>query len=146
MRELEHEVQRAARYGHSLTVVIGDVDGFKLINDTHGHPVGDRALCAVADAISAALRSTDRAFRLGGDEFAVLLPETTGDEAALGLRRLEAMFRSTAPGIFADLHVSCGFATMPADGADAETLIRRADDALYAVKRARAGAGAASLG
>jgi GAF domain-containing protein len=74
MRDLEHEVQRARRYGHPLTVIIGDVDRFKLINDTYGHPVGDRALCAVADAIRAGLRASDTAFRLGGDEFAVLLP------------------------------------------------------------------------
>jgi diguanylate cyclase (GGDEF)-like protein len=141
MRELEHEVARARRYGHPLTLAIGDVDHFKEINDTHGHPAGDRALCAVARTLRAGLRSNDGAFRLGGDEFALLLPETTYDEAAEVVRRLYAGFRQSAPEPFAELQMSAGFATLPADGGDAEALIRSADAALYAAKRHRPGAG-----
>jgi len=137
MRELDAEVQRAHRYGHALTVVIGDVDDFKLINDTHGHPAGDQALIEVAETLVEGLRTSDRAFRLGGDEFAMLLPETTRDEAVAAVLRLDAAFRSSASEEFAGLRISCGFATAPADGVDAESLIKAADASLYDIKRAR---------
>jgi diguanylate cyclase (GGDEF)-like protein len=137
-----------------VTLVIGDVDDFKLINDTHGHPEGDRALCEVADTLRAGLRASDGAFRLGGDEFALLLPETPADEAVAVVRRLEAAFRASASEAFAALTISCGFATSdPATTTDSETLIKAADASLYAFKRARgegragspAAAGSASL-
>jgi diguanylate cyclase (GGDEF)-like protein len=137
MRDLEREVDRANRYRHPLTLVIGDVDDFKLINDTYGHPAGDRALCEVADALRAGLRASDGAFRLGGDEFALLLPETTAEEAAAVVRRLEAGFRASASEAFAGLRMSCGFATTGGDCTDTETLIKAADAALYAFKRTR---------
>ena len=137
MRELEAEVERAGRYGHPLALVIGDVDDFKLINDTYGHPAGDQALCEVADTLQAGLRTSDAAFRLGGDEFALLLPETTREEASAVVRRLDTAFRETASEAFAELTISCGFATAPTDGADAEALIRAADANLYALKRER---------
>jgi diguanylate cyclase (GGDEF)-like protein len=137
MRELEAEVVRARRYGHALTLAIGDVDHFKQINDTHGHPAGDAALCAVAETLRAGLRGTDGAFRLGGDEFALLLPETTHGEAAEVVRRLYLGFRESAPEPFTDLQMSAGLATLPADGMDAEALIRHADAALYEHKRRR---------
>jgi diguanylate cyclase (GGDEF)-like protein len=145
MRELEDEVERARRYGHPLTLAIGDVDRFKLINDTHGHPAGDAALCAVAEALRAGLRGSDGAFRLGGDEFALLLPETARDEAIEVVRRLDVAFRASVPELFADLRMSVGFATLPEDGVDAESLIRRADAALYERKRHRPEAGARPL-
>jgi diguanylate cyclase (GGDEF)-like protein len=135
MRELEEEVERAVRYGHPLTLAIGDVDRFKQINDTHGHPAGDAALCAVADTMRAGLRTADGAFRLGGDEFALLLPETTCEEAAEVIRRLYASFRASAPEPFGELQMSVGLATLPEAGTDAEALIRRADAALYEYKR-----------
>jgi diguanylate cyclase (GGDEF)-like protein len=137
MRELEHEVLRARRYGHPLTLAIGDVDRFKQINDTHGHPAGDRALCMVANTLRAGLRANDGAFRLGGDEFALLLPETTHEEAAEVVRRLYNGFQETVPEPFSALQMSAGLATLPDDGSDAETLIRRADAALYEFKRRR---------
>lgn len=137
MRELEEEVERARRYGQPLTLAIGDVDRFKQINDTHGHPAGDRALCAVAETLRAGLRSADGAFRVGGDEFALLLPETTREEAIEVVRRLTASFRASAPDALTDLEVSVGIATLGEAGLDAETLIRRADAALYEQKRRR---------
>ena len=78
MRALEVEIERALRYGRPLTLVLCDLDHFELLNDTHGHPGGDRALCHVADVLKTGLRTLDGAFRIGGDEFALLLPETTG--------------------------------------------------------------------
>src|SRR5919197_901928 len=92
MRELEVEVERALRYGRPLTLVLCDVDHFKLLNDTHGHPGGDRALCHVAEVLKTGLRTGDGAFRLGGDEFALLLPETTGPEAGVAVRRVTEAF------------------------------------------------------
>jgi diguanylate cyclase (GGDEF)-like protein len=137
MRDLEQEVDRARRYGHPLTLAIGDVDRFKNINDTLGHPAGDAALCAVAETLHAGLRASDGAYRLGGDEFALLLPETTQEEAGEVVERLYTMFRASAPERFTDLTMSAGLATLPDDGVDAETLIRRADAALYERKRRR---------
>jgi diguanylate cyclase (GGDEF)-like protein len=141
MRVLESEFARARRYGHPMALVLGDVDAFKQINDTHGHPGGDRTLCAMADAMRAGLRETDGAFRIGGDEFAVILPETTGREADAVVRRLEEHFRALAPEPFiAEAQMSVGFATLRGGAEDAEALIQQADAALYAAKRARAAA------
>jgi diguanylate cyclase len=137
MRRLEDEAQRALRYGRPLTLVLCDVDHFKLLNDTHGHPGGDRALCHVAEVLRTGLRSEDGAFRIGGDEFALLLPETTGPQAAAAVRRVSDAFEAHTDPPFTGLRVSCGVATLPSDAADAEMLIRQADLALYAEKRAR---------
>jgi diguanylate cyclase (GGDEF)-like protein len=137
MRDLENEVERARRYGHPLTLAIGDVDRFKQINDTLGHPAGDRALCAVAETLRAGLRSNDGAFRLGGDEFALLLPETAREDAIEVVRRLDTAFRASAPERFTDLQMSVGVATLHDEEIDAESLIRQADAALYEHKRRR---------
>jgi diguanylate cyclase (GGDEF)-like protein len=137
MRDLEVEVERALRYGRPLTLVLGDLDHFKLLNDTHGHPGGDRALCHVAHVLKTGLRTGDGAFRIGGDEFALLLPETTGTQAAAAVRRLSDAFELHTDPPFTGLRVSCGVATLPFDAADAQALIRQADVALYAEKRAR---------
>jgi diguanylate cyclase (GGDEF)-like protein len=137
MRGLDVEIERALRYGRALTLVLCDLDHFKLLNDTHGHPGGDRALCHVADVLKTGLRTLDGAFRIGGDEFALLLPETTGAQAAVAVRRVSAAFEEHTDPPFAGLRVSCGVATLPFEATDAETLIRQADLALYAEKRAR---------
>jgi len=115
--------------------VLCDVDDLKHINDTHGHPGGDRALCAVARTLCDALRAGDTAFRIGGDEFAVLLPETTAEQAAIVAARIAAPAPHGAERV---PRLSCGIAGAPGDGDDAETLIARADAALYATKRALA--------
>ena len=79
--ELQAELERAKRYAHGLTLLFFDLDRFKEINDTLGHPEGDRALRRVADLLRETLRGTDRAGRMGGDEFAAVLVETEGSEA-----------------------------------------------------------------
>jgi diguanylate cyclase (GGDEF)-like protein len=83
------------------------------------------------------LRTGDGAFRIGGDEFALVLPETTGIQAAAAVRRVSDAFEEHTDPPYTGLRVSCGVATLPFDAADAETLIRQADLALYAEKRAR---------
>ena len=135
MRDLESELERTRRHGRPLALVLCDVDDLKHINDTHGHPGGDRALCAVGRALRDCLRAGDTAFRIGGDEFAVLLPETTAEQAAIVGARIAAVAPHDADRI---PRLSCGIAAAPGDGDDAETLIARADAALYATKRALA--------
>jgi diguanylate cyclase (GGDEF)-like protein len=130
MRELDAELDRSRRYGHKLALAIGDLDDFKAINDTDGHPAGDRALEEVAALLQDTLRGTDLAFRVGGDEFALLLPETDKAQATEAVGRIVA---SLAEG--RGLGICFGIALFPDDGAEAEELIRRADQALYEAKR-----------
>ncbi|HEX5898225.1 MAG TPA: GGDEF domain-containing protein [Solirubrobacteraceae bacterium] len=133
MRDLESELERTRRHGRPLALVLCDVDDLKHINDTHGHPGGDRALCAVGRNLRDALRAGDAAFRIGGDEFAVLMPETTAEQAAIVAARIAAPH-----GAERGPRLSCGIAGASGDGNDAETLIASADAALYATKRAPA--------
>jgi diguanylate cyclase (GGDEF)-like protein len=145
MRELEQEVERARRYDRSLALILCDLDHFKALNDTHGHPTGDEALRRLADVVTNGLRAGDSAFRIGGDEFALLLPEATEAEAEAAARRLTAAFRVAAEPAFADLGFTFGVATVPGDATDSESLIRRADSALYERKRARPARAAITL-
>jgi diguanylate cyclase (GGDEF)-like protein len=137
MLELEQEFERAQRYGRGLALVLCDLDHFKLLNDTHGHPTGDEALCRLGEVLTTGLRTGDSAFRIGGDEFALLLPEATERDAQGAVRRLAAEFRAAADPVYADLAITFGIATVPPEAEDAEALIRRADAALYEGKRAR---------
>ena len=114
-----------------------DLDHFKALNDTHGHPAGDEALRRLADVVTTGLRVGDSAFRIGGDEFALLLPEATEAEAEAAARRLAAAFGVAADPAFADLGITFGIATVPGDASESEALIRRADAALYERKRSR---------
>ena len=90
---LDQEFARATRHRHPLACLMIDVDHFKLINDTHGHPVGDRVLVQVAAAISATIRKTDVAGRYGGEEFLVVIPETAGIGAQVLAERIPARRR-----------------------------------------------------
>ena len=84
--QLDAEVARAVRYNHSLGLLLCDLNGFKRLNDDHGHAAGDTALERVGAALQATIRTVDSAYRIGGDEFAVLLPQTDRTEAARGDR------------------------------------------------------------
>ena len=127
---LSAELARHQRYGTRLTLCLVDLDGFKAVNDTHGHQTGDRVLQQVADQLSS-VRGADSAFRLGGDEFAIVLPETGGEEARLVARRLARRIREeTYP---AGMSASWGVAE--ATEAGAERLIADADSELYERKR-----------
>lgn len=132
-----HEALGAALGAHDgtqFTLATIDIDDFKLVNDSHGHPVGDEALCRVAGALRAAVRDDDAVFRVGGEEFAVLMPGLGATDALVVAERLReavAAIPFTTP-----LRVSVGLASWPHDAAGADELLRRADDALYAAKRA----------
>jgi diguanylate cyclase (GGDEF)-like protein len=127
---LQRELARHIRYQRTLALVIVDLDGFKIVNDTHGHAAGDRVLATVGRRLGE-IRGTDAAFRLGGDEFAVLLPETRADAAELVARRISRQIRDdTFPH-----EVSATWGIAEATGPDPEELLAAADRELYARKR-----------
>ncbi len=135
---LSEEVVRAIRSRRPVSVVMLDLDDFKLVNDTFGHLYGDRVLVYVAETIRASLRASDVSTRYGGDEFALILPETTAHEAAIVAERILAAFR--AHPFSADdrtplpVEMSIGIATHPGHGRTATELIAAADSGLYVAK------------
>jgi two-component system cell cycle response regulator len=136
----EIEYERVRRYRRPLSTVIIDIDHFKRINDTFGHPVGDQALVALANCCRANLRNVDILGRYGGEEFLILLPETQHHralEAAERIRKqVEAMVLPAAKGPL-KLTISAGVATLDLDTPGSlEELIKTADDALYGAKAA----------
>jgi diguanylate cyclase (GGDEF)-like protein len=133
------EVVRTQRNRRPLSVMMLDLDDFKLVNDTFGHLFGDRVLTWAAELIRATLRASDVPARYGGDEFAVILPETDADEAGHAAQRIVEAFRDQ-PFVSEQrgpvpIATSIGTATFPADGRTATELIASADRALYQVKR-----------
>jgi diguanylate cyclase (GGDEF)-like protein len=137
---LSEEVVRAVRTRRPLSVVMLDLDDFKLVNDTFGHVYGDRVLVHVADLVRSTLRASDVAARYGGDEFALILPETGLEDAARAAERiLDALAASpfAADGRRAfPIGASIGLATHPRDGRTATELIAVADAGLYGSKDA----------
>lgn len=146
----KNEYERSRRYQRSLSAIMIDIDQFKHINDTFGHPVGDRILRALAACCRANLRSVDLIGRYGGEEFLVLMPETNAAkavEAAERIRRqVEAMRLPTHKGAV-NVTISLGVATLSDNGPSAtalpltgevslDQLIINADDALYSAKAA----------
>jgi len=138
MERLAQEWARIQRHGGTLSFIMGDVDNFKHVNDTHGHPVGDRALQAIADAIAGQCRETDLPSRYGGEEFAIVVPNETASGAAMLAERC----RQTVEDIRLDVgretvSTTASFGVADAVDADSpETLIRHSDEALYRAKRA----------
>jgi diguanylate cyclase (GGDEF)-like protein len=144
-RQLENEVMRATRFGHPVSLIFFDLDHFKRVNDTLGHPAGSQVLHEVGALLLRTLRSTDVPVRYGGDEFVVLMPETSKDQAVLAAKRIcseigsEPFLRSEARGPV-HLTASMGIAAFPDDARDPDNLLRKADEAMYRVKAAgRAG-------
>ena len=130
----ELELGRSRRTGRQLSIILGDLDGFKAVNDRLGHQAGDTALQTLAGELGRWKRRIDMAARLGGEEFALLLPETDGRAAFLVAERLRrATHRTFADGPL-PLTISFGVATFPDHGDDADILLRAADRALYAAK------------
>ena len=139
---LGQAVSTAQRTHGRLAVLTIDLDRFKYVNDTLGHPIGDLLLREVADRLRRALeRRTDTVARLGGDEFAVLLPMQALDGAQVAARKVaEVLSESlTIEGHLIDLGASTGIAVYPEHGEDSDSLMRHADIAMYAAKRAGTG-------
>ena len=135
----DREVQRATRKQQQLCVIMADIDGFKEINDTVGHVLGDKVLIKVSALLMKNIRTSDVACRYGGDEFCLILPDCTFEE---GIRRAEALrhvIERLGEGMEARIdHVtlSLGVAAMPESGTTREALLAAADSALYSSKRA----------
>lgn len=134
---LTQAIQRASREGSMFAVYFIDLDHFKHVNDSLGHHVGDHLLRAVADQMQAQLRKTDTLARLGGDEFVVLVEEIDGARGAtLVAEKLSSVFHQpiALDGIDLYMTASIGICLYPPDGADANTLMRNADAAMYRAK------------
>ena len=135
---LRREAKRSVRSGRSLSLLFIDLDGFKAINDQHGHLYGSRALVEAAGLIRECSRETDVAARFGGDEFAIVLPDTdSGGALAVAARVREHVSDHVflkAQGINFRLTASAGVATMPGAVTTVEELLQAADDAMYWVK------------
>jgi len=131
------EIERSKRYGHKLSLLMIDIDHFKAINDGFGHPTGDLAIIAVGRHCATACRGSDLAGRLGGEEFAMLLPETGMAEAQAVAERLRAGAQALQvmhEGQRVPLRLSIGIACLEAADAGPDTLLARADRALYTAK------------
>jgi len=132
---LVQELRRAERYRMPLSLIMMDIDNFKLYNDTQGHQQGDQALRVVAGILAQTTRRVDIAARYGGEELVLVLPLTPKQPAALVAEKLRLAIEGTR---FPNgrLTLSLGLATYPEDGSSADELIKAADDALYCAKQA----------
>lgn len=128
------ELVRFGRYGHAFSVILIDIDHFKSVNDRFGHGVGDQALVALAARATQVLRDVDMLGRWGGEEFIVVMPETDYLQTLEKAGALCAHVAATPLVHELSISISCGVASVM-DGDNADTLLQRADQALYAAKR-----------
>jgi len=140
---VSRELERARAEGRVIAMMVIDLNGFKRINDTWGHAVGDTALCTVSRALQDALRASDRIGRLGGDEFAIVLPDVRSDECVQLARRVRQISpvaiemiprEGTLPSDGMHVGLSLGLAVAE-PGETFEMVIERADAAMYEDKR-----------
>jgi diguanylate cyclase (GGDEF)-like protein len=154
---LNSEIQRARRYGRTFSLLILDVDHFKSYNDRYGHPAGDQLLKGLSDILLAGIRRSDMkpsyevdiGCRYGGEEFAIILPEAASVQGVLAAERLRSSIETRGALVVAErirrqversrwdgegVTVSIGVASFPEHGGELESLVKAADDALYAAK------------
>lgn len=137
---LDREVQRASRGRLNFSLLFIDLDRFKSVNDRYGHQAGDDLLVAVSETIGRGLRGIDYAFRIGGDEFALILPGTERQGARIVAERIRRDVRKglyRCPGVsrVVSTTLSGGLAVFPDDARAPDELVRKADEALYRMKR-----------
>lgn len=135
---LEYEVDRARRHSHPFSLIMIDLDDFKFINDTYGHPVGDLALKTLTVMLEGSLRKGDLMARLGGDEFAIILPETPTANGLQVAQKLHDIMRNQAVTLpVGNITLSASFSVVnyPDDGTDMKMLLTTMDVLLYKAKR-----------
>lgn len=139
MTLLENEVRRCSRYKHNMSVIMLDIDDFKLVNDTYGHLIGDQILREVSNQILSTVRKIDIAARYGGEEFVILLPETTRQGASIIAERLRKNIANlkvnTGDDKIITATVSMGISQFSEDASTPQDMIETADKALYHSKR-----------
>ncbi len=142
------EIQRADRYGHHVSFIMGDIDNLKAINDGYGHLVGDQMLQGVAEVLQKSVRAADVIIRYGGDEFLVVMPETSTEQAHAAVERFQQAFAdwldqrvkegALPPDLPADLGFSMGVACyQPDTDVAVEEVLAQADAAMYRTKQAK---------
>lgn len=135
--QLDEELRRATRYHRPVSLIVADIDRFKLVNDNQGHAVGDELLRCLGELLSREVRAPDSAFRYGGEEFVILTPETKAEGASRLAERLRLAFAEASPRTSAGAQtISMGVADteMVEDTEDAAALFELADQALYRAK------------
>jgi diguanylate cyclase (GGDEF)-like protein len=137
---LADEIVRAQRFKRPVSLLMLDIDQFKRVNDSHGHPVGDAILKGLSEQLGRQVRATDRVCRYGGEAFTVILPETDLEAAAQVAERLRAAVEAQPfdvnTGASMRITVSIGVAAFPKDGVSAPELLASADQLLFVAKRA----------
>lgn len=136
---LDAALRAALRRRNTLALLFVDINDFKAINDTHGHVVGDRVLCAIARRLERCVRETDTVARMGGDEFTVLFTDIESGDAAdpkidAKVEQIQALINLPLDADLGDISMpscSIGVAVYPRDGTDADTLLSHADDDMY---------------
>ncbi len=136
---LPTEVNRTRRYNQPMSLVMFDIDHFKKFNDTYGHRAGDFVLSSLAQHVKKSLRTQDIVCRYGGEEFTVIMPMTRGVDSAMVMSRIRAdlndrFFYSPYDKQDFNIRISVGISKLPEDGAEPDTLLRAADEALYEAK------------
>jgi diguanylate cyclase (GGDEF)-like protein/PAS domain S-box-containing protein len=136
---VDHQLAICGRTETSLAVLYIDLDGFKAVNDTHGHATGDELLCAVAARLKNGIRSSDLAARLGGDEFAIVLVSTGTEAAAAVAAKLADSVSMPYPigQLTIEISASIGVAGYPDSGTSSEALLHSADETMYRAKAGR---------
>jgi len=134
------EIERSARFGRPLALLMLDLDRFKVVNDTYGHQRGDAVLVELAARVRGQVRDVDTVARYGGEEIVVILPETDVEGAVQAAERICDAVRRRPFGDMSEgeveVTVSIGAAVFPTHGGSSTTLLRRADEALYEAKDA----------
>lgn len=136
---VKQEVQRCQRFGHTMSLLLLDIDHFKQVNDTHGHQQGDQAILSLVRRIAKQLREVDILGRWGGEEFIILLPETSLDLAWASAERIRLAIASESHPLGADIEipltVSIGISASQGPQDNVDNMVRRADTALYLAKK-----------